>query len=183
MNSIKFIVYIFLISLSNFFAVVPLRIARDNDDYENSMGGKILDKNALEENLESASEIGGDEESEDGITGIRSSADDNDDDDNDEENEEEEDESDDSEIDDESDSGPDLARGKGNIETSSEDEEDMADVLPEESGFEHAWRELDKDAPRGDEVIFWIRLFVKNIVQVAFMDGRTDVIKWEKLYW
>lgn len=129
-------------------------MTRDNDDYENSVGGKMLDKNALEENLESASEIG-DEESEDGITGIRASADDNDDDDddNDEENEEEEDESD-SEVDDESDSGPDLARGKGNIETSSEDEEDMADVLPEESGFEHAWRELDKDAPRGDEVIF-----------------------------
>lgn len=133
-------------------------MARDSDDYENSVSGKMLNKNTLEENLESTSEIGSDEESEDGITGIRASADNDDNgDDNDEENEEEEeeeDESDDSEIDDESDSGPDLARGKGNIETSSEDEEDMPDVLPEESGFEHAWRELDKDAPRGDEVIF-----------------------------
>lgn len=121
-------------------------MARHSDGYEKSAGGKMFDKDALEEVLESASEVGNDEESEDGITSIdRDSADD---DDNDES------ENDVSEDDDESDSGPDLARGKGNIETSSEDEEDMADLLPEESGFEHAWRELDKDAPRGDEVIF-----------------------------
>lgn len=155
-------------------SVVPLRMARDSDDYENSVSGKMLNKNALEENLESTSEIGSDEESEDGITGIRASADNDDNgDDNDEENEEEEeDESDDSEIDDESDSGPDLARGKGNIETSSEDEEDMPDVLPEESGFEHAWRELDKDAPRGDEITHrlavcnmdWDRLKAKDLL-------------------
>lgn len=111
----------------------------------------MFDRDVLDEDLESTSEIGSDEESEDGITGIgRASADD----DNSDENEEDEDENDDSEDDDESDSGPDLARGKGNIETSSEDEEDMEDLLPEESGFEHAWRELDKDAPRSDEVMF-----------------------------
>lgn len=127
-------------------------MARDSDGYENLTGGKMYDKDALEEDSESASEIG-DEESEDGITGIgRSSADDDDDDENENDEEEEEDET--SENDDESDSGPDLARGKGNIETSSEDEEDMADLLPEDSGFEHAWRELDKDAPRADEVNF-----------------------------
>lgn len=28
-----------------------------------------------------------------------------------------------------------FTEGKGNIETSSEDEDDMADLLPEESGF------------------------------------------------
>lgn len=126
-------------------------MARHSDGYENSPGKKMFDKDVLEEDLESTSEIGSDEESEDGITGIgRASADD----DNSDENEEDEDENDDSEDDDESDSGPDLARGKGNIETSSEDEEDMEDLLPEESGFEHAWRELDKDAPRSDEVMF-----------------------------
>lgn len=126
-------------------------MARDSDGYENSAGGKMFDKDAVEEDSESASEIG-DEESEDGVTGTgRTSADDDDVDGN--ESDEEEDEDEDSD-DDESDSGPDLARGKGNIETSSEDEEDMADLLPEDSGFEHAWRELDKDAPRADEVNF-----------------------------
>lgn len=147
--------------------VVPFVTARDSDGCENTTG-EMFDKDALKEDLESASEID-DEESEDGITGIgRASADDDDgrasdddddddgrastDDDNDDDEDDEEDEDDDSEDNDESDSGPDLARGKGNVETSSEDEEDMVDLLPEESGFEHAWRELDKDAPRGDEI-------------------------------
>lgn len=63
----------------------------------------------------------------------------------------------DSEEDDESDGGPDLARGKGNVETSSddEDEDDLTEFLPKEPELEHAWRELDKDAPRGNEVTFW----------------------------
>lgn len=136
-------------------------MARDSDGPENSTDGEVFDQDALEEDSESASEIG-DEESEDESTGIGGADVDGDDDDDDgNENEEEEDEDEDSEDEDEgseeedeSDSGPDLARGKGNIETSSEDEEDMADLLPEESGFEHAWRELDKDAPRADEVTF-----------------------------
>lgn len=128
-------------------------MAKDSDGYGNSTGGKMFDRDALEEDSESASEIG-DEESEDGITGTgRTSADEDDVDDDGSESDEEEDEDEDSD-DDESDSGPDLARGKGNVETSSEDEEDMADLLPEDSGFEHAWRELDKDAPRADEVNF-----------------------------
>ncbi|XP_054430045.1 ESF1 homolog [Pteronotus mesoamericanus] len=150
-------------------SVIPLIVAR-HSDYEKSTGGKMFDKDVLEEDLESASEIGSDEEFEDGITGVgRDSAND---DDNNENDEEEEDENDDSEEEDESDSGPDLARGKGNIETSSEDEEDMADLLPEESGFEHAWRELDKDAPRGDEITHrlavcnmdWDRLKAKDLL-------------------
>lgn len=129
--------------------MVPL--IRD-DDYENSLGGKMFDRDALEEDSGSASEIEDDEESEDGIISTCGASATADDDGNENDGEEYEDE--DSEEEDESDSGPDLARGKGNIETSSEDEEDMADLLPEESGFEHAWRELDKDAPRADEVTF-----------------------------
>ena len=134
-------------------------MARDSDG-QDSTGGKRFDKDALEEDSESASETGSDEESEDEITGICRAAaadlhdEEDDDDDDDDDGGIENDEEDDSEDDDESDSGPDLARGKGNIETSSEDEDDMADLLPEESGFEHAWRELDKDAPRADEVTF-----------------------------
>ncbi|XP_053782136.1 ESF1 homolog isoform X2 [Desmodus rotundus] len=153
-------------------SVVPLIVARHSDGYEKSAGDKMFDKDALEEDLESARGIGSDEESEDGITSIGRDSTDDDNNDEGENDEEEEDENDVSEDEDESDSGPDLARGKGNIETSSEDEEDMADLLPEESGFEHAWRELDKDAPRGDEITHrlavcnmdWDRLKAKDLL-------------------
>uniref|UniRef100_A0A2K6PGM6 ESF1 nucleolar pre-rRNA processing protein homolog n=1 Tax=Rhinopithecus roxellana TaxID=61622 RepID=A0A2K6PGM6_RHIRO len=133
-------------------SVVPPIMTRDSDGYENSTDVEMFDKDALEEDSESVS--GSDVESESEITGVgRASGDDDDgSEDEDEEDEDEKDEDEDSEDDDESDSGPDLARGKGNIETSSEDEDDMADLFPEESGFEHAWRELDKDAPRADEI-------------------------------
>ncbi|XP_059117500.1 ESF1 homolog [Peromyscus eremicus] len=144
-------------------SVLPVRMARDNSD------GKMLDKDALEEDSDSDSETGSDEESEDEVTSDDRTSDDDDDDEN-EDKEEEEDE--DSEEEDESDSGPDLARGKGNIETSSEDEDDFEDLFPEEPGFEHAWRELDKDAPRADEITHrlavcnmdWDRLKAKDLL-------------------
>ncbi|XP_006865682.1 PREDICTED: ESF1 homolog [Chrysochloris asiatica] len=132
-------------------SVVPLIMA--GNDYEKLTEGKQLDEDSLAEDSESSSEIS-DEESEDEITGVGRTSDD------DESNNDEEEDKDEDVEDDESDSGPDLARGKGNVETSSEDEDDE-DLLPGESTFEHAWRELDKDAPRADEITH--RLAVCNM--------------------
>lgn len=98
---------------------------------EETSEGENLEYAETEEESQDDGETGEDEESEDdGETGEEDS---------------------DSE-DDESDMGPDLARGIGNIETSSEDDEDLDDLFPKEPEIEHSWGELDKDAPRGDEV-------------------------------
>lgn len=114
----------------------------DLEDLEGS--GKTDDEGDSEDNGEDS-----DLENE----GIRT----DDEDDYDEDEDDDEETGDESETDDDkSDSGPDLARGKGNIETSSEDEEenDLTDIFPKEPEVIHGWGELAKDAPRADMVRF-----------------------------
>ncbi|XP_038662807.1 ESF1 homolog [Scyliorhinus canicula] len=66
-----------------------------------------------------------------------------------------------SEEDTDSDSGPDLARGKGNIETSSDDDDYFEDLPSKDPEIKHDWGELAKDAPRGETITR--RLAVCNI--------------------
>lgn len=101
-----------------------------------------------------------------------------------EDTEEEEEESDEDleeeeESDVDSEEEEDLARGKGNIETSSDedegdDDEEQVDAIlqREEEEIEHDWGELCKDAPRNDEVstrlavcnMDWDRIKAKDLL-------------------
>ncbi|XP_078452334.1 ESF1 homolog [Lampetra planeri] len=80
---------------------------------------------------------------------------------------------DDDDDDDDDDSEPDIARGVGNMESSS-DEEDFEEMLNEEPEMlvEHAWGEIGEDASRADNVtrrlavcnIDWDRIKAKDLL-------------------
>ncbi|XP_068088564.1 ESF1 homolog isoform X2 [Hyperolius riggenbachi] len=135
------------------------------DEFESGDDGSEMSGLNLDEDEEGSDEESEDEESQEGGSEVEEGENDDD--------EEEEDEEEDS------DSGPDLARGKGNIETSSEEEDnnddeesDEVDMLEKDTDIEHAWRDLDKDAPRGEEVtrrlavcnMDWDRLKAKDLL-------------------
>ena len=70
-------------------------------------------------------------------------------DDSDSEQEDSDYESSDSE---DEDLGPDLARGEGNVESSSESEDEVYQDVREGPKFDHDWNELDKDAERSEDI-------------------------------
>uniref|UniRef100_A0A671VQ75 ESF1, nucleolar pre-rRNA processing protein, homolog (S. cerevisiae) n=1 Tax=Sparus aurata TaxID=8175 RepID=A0A671VQ75_SPAAU len=150
--------------LKRFYNISDSEDEEDEDDVKSKKVAEGKKKKKVKEKLVKAD---GAVKKEKPVVTDGSEEDDEEEDDGDEESDEasgsdEEESGLDSEED--SDSGPDLARGKGNIESSSdEDDDDDVDAIlrKEEEEIEHDWGELCKDAPRSDEVT--ARLAVCNM--------------------
>merc|ERR1712136_102141 len=72
--------------------------------------------------------------------------------DSDDDSEQEQQDSDYESSDSEEDSGPDLARGEGNVESSSESEDEVYQDGRAGPKVDHDWNELDKDAERSEDI-------------------------------
>ncbi|KAK5926032.1 hypothetical protein CgunFtcFv8_021636 [Champsocephalus gunnari] len=144
---------------------------------EKLVKARVIEEDDEEEDEEPETAKKGDVDLGDSFTDGSDEEDDDVDDDDDEEGSDVASGSDEEEsgLDSDSDSEPDLARGKGNVETSSdEDDEEYVNAIlkKEEEEIEHDWGELAKDALRNDEVsarlgvcnMDWDRMKAKDLL-------------------
>ncbi|KAG7453687.1 ESF1-like [Solea senegalensis] len=141
-------------NLRRFYKLSDSEDEEEEEEVKEKKKEEVVKDEKKEKTAESSDEDSDDE--------LQQTEEDDDDDDDEEEEESEtgsgsEGEEEESGLDSEedSDSGPDLARGKGNVDTSSDEDEDddvSALLRKEEEEIQHDWGELCKDAQRSEEV-------------------------------